>query len=141
MRYPLTIHEPDDNGAVTIELDGLGGVTEGDSLREALANAVDLVWTASAWHVANGRGLPEPPPANGRPTIAVPTIILLKQALLDGLAEAGVTKAELARRMGVKPQRLTQLCDPAHNSRVAQLEEALEALGREVIVDVRMRVA
>jgi antitoxin HicB len=140
MRYPLIIHPPDADGVVTIELDGLPGVTEGDSLEEALANVPDMVWTAAAGRVANGFDLPAPPPDDGRPTAAVPAIIVLKYELRLALDEAGVARSELARRLGVPRQRVTRLLDPAHNSRIAQLEAALEALGREVVVDVR-RVA
>lgn len=137
MRYPLIIHPPDADGVVTIELDGLPGVTEGDSLDEAMANVPDMIWTAAAGSVAHGFALPDPPLANGRPTASVPAIIVLKYKVRVALEETGVTQSELARRLDVPRQRVTRLLDPAHNSRIGQIEAALAALGREVVVDVR----
>jgi antitoxin HicB len=137
MRYPLIIHPPDADGIVTIEVEGLGGVTEGDGLDEALANVPDMVFEVAAGRIAHGLGFPTPPETDGRRTVAIPTVLRLKQALLEAIEETGVSRADLARRLRIPRQRMTQLLDPAHKSRIGQLEAALEALGREVVLNVR----
>jgi antitoxin HicB len=47
---------------------------------------------------------------------------------------AGVSKAELARRVGVSPQQAQQLFDIRHASRLDQIDAALAALGRRLVV-------
>ncbi len=141
MRYPLIIHDAEDDGTVTIEIDGLPGVTWGASRKEALANAMALFFEVCAEVIADGSEFPDAPPAGERPTVAVPLVLRLKHALIQAREAAGISKAELARRIGIRPQRMTQLLDPAHNSRVAQLEAAIEALGCEIAIEVRPKAA
>jgi hypothetical protein len=46
----------------------------------------------------------------------------------------GISKAELARRIGISPQQAQRLFDIHHTSRLDQIEAALAALGRRLIV-------
>ena len=47
---------------------------------------------------------------------------------------AGVTKAELARRMGIAPQQAQRLFDTNHLSRLDQIAAAFVALGRRLVM-------
>jgi len=53
----------------------------------------------------------------------------------------GVTKAELARRMGLPRQNADRLLDLNHASRLDVLDAAFSALGQEVAVTLRDRAA
>jgi antitoxin HicB len=46
----------------------------------------------------------------------------------------GIRKAELARRIGISPQQAQRLFDIHHASRLDQIEAALAAFGRRLIV-------
>ena len=50
--------------------------------------------------------------------------------------EPRLTKASLAKRLGVHPPRLDRLLDFNHASRLNALEDALAAAGKRLIVDV-----
>ncbi len=51
--------------------------------------------------------------------------------------QAGVTKAELARRLGWHGPQVDRLLDLNHASRLDQIEAALAALGKRLQVTVR----
>jgi hypothetical protein len=53
---------------------------------------------------------------------------------IDGRHAAGVSKAELARRIGISPQQAQRLFDIHHASRLDQIDAALAAVGRRLVV-------
>jgi antitoxin HicB len=53
------------------------------------------------------------------------------------MREHGLSKAALARRLGVHAPQVNRLLDLRHGSRLDQLADALRALGRELVVSVR----
>ena len=51
--------------------------------------------------------------------------------------DAGLTQAELARRLGISQPAVAQLERYASNPRIATLERALRAVGAELVIDAR----
>jgi antitoxin HicB len=47
---------------------------------------------------------------------------------------AGLNKSQLAERLGWQPSQVTRLFDGRHASRLDQIEAALHALGRRLVV-------
>ena len=47
---------------------------------------------------------------------------------------AGLNKRQLAERLGWQPSQVTRLFDGRHASRLDQIEAALNALGRRLVV-------
>jgi antitoxin HicB len=62
---------------------------------------------------------------------------VLKLQLYWALSTAGITRAELARRLGWKRESVDRLFRLDHRSRLEQLEAAFAVLGRTVDVDVK----
>jgi antitoxin HicB len=61
-------------------------------------------------------------------------LVAAKAEVYRAMRAAGVSKAELARRVGVSPQQAQRLFDIHHASRLDQIDAALAALGRRLVV-------
>jgi antitoxin HicB len=58
-------------------------------------------------------------------------------ALNLALREAGITRSELAARLGCDEKEVRRLLDPRHPSKLPRLEEALAQLGKRLVVEMR----
>jgi antitoxin HicB len=113
--YPVDIMEAPEGVTVTFP-DVPEAITCGDTTTEALAQAQDALVSALSFYVDDGKELPRPSAARGRPMVAV-TIL-----------EA----AKLALQLGLDEKAVRRLRDPLHRSHVGQVEAALHELGRRV---------
>ena len=125
---------PVEDGAIMATFPDLGGVTQGDDEAEALREAEDLLVEVIKGRIAHGEDIPEPSAPDGRRVVAVPPVLVAKIELYVAWREAGISKAELARRLGWHPPQVGRLFDVDHNSRIDQVDAALNALGRRLIV-------
>ena len=110
-------------------------VTCGDTRAEALERAQDAMVSALSFHVDDGKPLPAPSPADGRPVVSVPLLEATKLALHEAMVAAKVSNVELGRRMGLGENGVRRLRDPLHRSHVGQAEAAPRALGRRVVLE------
>ena len=139
--YPVQL-DPEPEGGFTVsfpdfctpEQPGGGGYSYGRNRDDALTQAEDLLETIIASHMAEEWDVPAPGPARGRPLVALEPLIAAKLELYRTMREAGISKAELARRMGVALLQVQNLFDTNHVSRFDQLAAAFMALGRRLVV-------
>ncbi|MBF0462681.1 MAG: type II toxin-antitoxin system HicB family antitoxin [Magnetococcales bacterium] len=110
--------------------------TFGETRVQAMESAVDLLETMISARIADDRDLPSPSPIHRRTVIRPSSMTTLKAAVYQAMRLEGITRTELARRLGWKWSQVSRLIDPRHPSRLNQLESALEALGRRVVVTV-----
>lgn len=61
--------------------------------------------------------------------------------LANARRDAGLTQAELARRLGISQASVAQMEQPASNPRIATLDRALRAAGAELVISARPRRA
>lgn len=137
--YPamLTPDETDGGFVVTFR-DWPEAITQGDAVEEALSEAADCLEEAVAARIDDGRDVPPPSAVlPGEYGVAVPIQTALKAALYLAVREAGVSKSELARRLGVHEKEARRLLDPRHASKAETLERALAAVGWRLAVEVR----
>ena len=135
--YPVDLRPKDDGGFMVIFPDIPEALTQGDDRADALAEASDCLAEALAGRIRNKKGFPAPSPAHGRPLVGPDPVIAAKAALYQAIAEAGITNVELGCRMGVPEVEVRRLLNPRHNSKIGRLDEALAALGKRVILEVR----
>lgn len=132
-----------------IERDGAGWVASFPDIPEALTGGSDyeqtvelavdaLVSALSRSYVERRRELP-PPGArtSGEILIPVPALVAGKLALYSTMRRNRVTRVELARRLAVSVTTARRIVDPQHRSHIAQVERALRAVGRVLVVDDR----
>jgi len=128
--------EADDNGTFLVTCPALPEVTTfGDDEADATRHAIGAIEEAIAARMAAGNNVPEGHQRGPR-LVRLPLLTVLKVALYRHLQEAGITRAELARRLGWKRESVDRLFRLDHASRLEQLEAAFGALGQAVSVSV-----
>ncbi len=128
--------EPDDNGTLLVTCPALPEVTTfGDDEADAMRRAVGAIEEAIAARMADGEDVPEGHQRGPR-LVRLPALTVLKVELYRQLREAGITRAELARRLEWKRESVDRLFRLDHASRLEQLEAAFAALGQAVSVSV-----
>jgi antitoxin HicB len=134
LAYPARL-EPDESGGFVVTFpDFQVGVTQGDTCREAIAQAADLLETMVANYMAEDWDLPDPSAADGRPLVALAPLVAAQAELFRAMRKAGVTKAGLAERLGISEQQARRLFDIRRAPRLDQIETAMRALGRRLVV-------
>jgi antitoxin HicB len=136
LSYPVTL-ERDGDSILASFPDVPQAHTFGDTEAEALARAVDALETAFIAIMAARQDIPRPSPARGRPTVTLPALSAAKVGLYIAMRAAGITKAELGRRLGWHAPQVDRLLDLRHASRLDQLDQAFRALGKRLVVGVR----
>jgi antitoxin HicB len=85
------------------------------------------------------RGMPLPKQRAKSPglvDVAVAPDVAAKLAVLESFASAGITKSELARRIGKDEKEVRRILDPKHPTKLPALTAALRALGKRLVVGV-----
>jgi len=111
-------------------------ITEGDTEEEVAAMAEDALVSALSFYTDEGRPLPRPSAANGRPVAPVPPLVAAKLALHDAMLADGVSNVVLGKRLGLDEKALRRLRDPLYRSHIGGIETALRSLGRRLEVVV-----
>jgi antitoxin HicB len=138
MKYAITLL-PDPRGGYTVTFpDVPEAITEGDTLEEALRHASEALEAALSFYLDANREIPKPV-AKGAHMVGPPALSQAKLFLYRTMRQAGVTKAELARRLGWSKTQVGRLLDLNHDSRLDQVEAALAVLGKRL--DVRVIAA
>jgi antitoxin HicB len=128
--------ETDDNGTILVTCPALPEVTTfGDDESDALRHAIDAIEEAIAARMADGQDIPEGQQRGPR-LVRLPALTVLKIELFRQLGRSGLTRAELARRLGWKRESVDRLFRLGHASRLEQIEAAFAALGQAVSVSI-----
>jgi antitoxin HicB len=128
--------EPDVNNTLLVTCPSLPEVsTFGEDEADAMRHAVDAIEEAIAARIADAQDIPEGQQRGPR-LVRLPALTILKVELYRQLRDAGITRAELARRLGWKRESVDRLFRLDHASRLEQIEAAFGALGRTVSVSV-----
>lgn len=139
MDYLYQAHfEPDPDGGFLVTFpDVPEAITHGETMSEARANAAEALGLALRGIVLAGRPLPEAAAAGGADErVAVPADDALKLAVIEAFRAAGISKSELARRLGKAENEARRILDPDHATKLEMLSAALAALGRVVVIRV-----
>ena len=135
--YPVTLTPAEEGGFIVTFPDVPGAITEGDDEQEALARALDALETMFIGLIVDKKDIPQATPRQGGPSISLPALSAAKISLYRAMRSAGVGKAELARRLNCHLPQIDRLLDLRHASRMDQIEAALRAVGKTLVVDVR----
>lgn len=129
----------DDNGTVMVTVPSLPEVVtfyeQGDNLETRMKLTRSAIEEALAARIADQRDIP--PSEEGPDTIGLRLMASLKVALYRAIRDAGITRAELARRLGWNRESVDRLFRLDHSSKLEQIEAAMKALDMEVDVEVR----
>lgn len=132
--YPATL-TPDaqDGGYIVTCRDIPEVVTQGESVEDALDAAEGALEAAIEMRIEDGMEIPVPSSKRrGEYLASLPVGTAMKAALYVSMREQNVSKADLARRLGLDEKEARRMLDPKHGTKVPALERALHALGKRV---------
>jgi antitoxin HicB len=112
-------------------------VTQGRGEADAREMAEEALGLGLLSYLVRGKPLPKPR-AKGRNLvdIAVAPDVAAKLAVLESFTAAGITKSELARRIGKDEKEVRRILDPKHPTKLPALTAALRALGKRLVIGV-----
>ena len=64
-----------------------------------------------------------------------------KASLYLALRDAGISRTQLARRLGVDEKEVWRMLNPRHPTKLPRIEHALAALGRRLVVSLETEAA
>jgi len=137
MRYPMILR-PDQTGTVLAQaVDAPGGLTVGRNEADAIAQANDALMTLFAHLISQGEPIPTPSrPKRGQACAVLPPMVAAKLAIYQVMREAGLTQSAFAEKLGCDPRQV-RLLGLDHHSRLDQLDAALAALGKRLVIEVQ----
>ncbi|MBI4905094.1 MAG: type II toxin-antitoxin system HicB family antitoxin [Acidobacteria bacterium] len=131
--------QPQPEGGFTVTFPDLPwGVTQGETIRESLDMAADVVAMVVRDLMLNGENIPQQRARRGRHlhSVTLPWMSSAKVALYVELRKQGMRKAELARRIGIPKQHVDRLLDLNHSSRGGLIDKAFRVLGKRLEIQV-----
>ena len=135
--YPCQLTSDEDAGLVVTFPDVPEAITGARDRAEALAMAEDALATALAGYVNEKWDIPTPSRlVREQVLVPVPTVVAAKLALYAAMRAERITKVELANRLGVSESAVRKLVNPDHRSHIGQVQRALRAVGRSLMVEV-----
>ena len=130
---------PDISGSCTVTIPDVPEViTQGQGLADAKEMAADALELILSSFIEKGRNLPAAKTRKGRNGhwIAPSALAQIKLALYVEFRKARISKADLARKMGIAKQQIDRLFDLQHSSRVERIELAFNALGTVISISI-----
>jgi antitoxin HicB len=112
-------------------------VTQGRGEADARAMAEEALGLVLLDYLERSKPLPKPrSKGRGQIDVTVAPDVAAKLAVLEAFAAAGISKSELARRIGKDEKEVRRILDPRHPTKLPALTAALRALGKRLVVGV-----
>ena len=129
--YPIALTHDAEGGFVVTCRDLPEVITQGENRTQALEEAEGALQAAIEMRIQDGVEIPTATrPRRGELLGSVPICTAMKAAVYLAMREQGVSKTELARRLGVNEKEARRMLDPRHSTKVPTLEHALHVLGK-----------
>lgn len=133
--YAVKLKAAEEGGFVVTCRDLPQLVTQGEHKAEALEQAADAMDEVFAAYMQGGLPFPLPTKAKrGEQLVSPPPGTVAKAALYVALAEAGITKMQLAKRLGIDEKEVRRLLDPHYGSKLPRIAQAINALGQRLVI-------
>ena len=131
--------QPDEDGRVLVTFrDFPEAATDGADIYEARQEAVDLLNSTLMFRMKYREDIAKPSKARRGEEIVVPdTAVAMKIALYIAMSETEMTAAELSRCLKVDNRETQRILNPYHATKVARMSEAIEATGRQAVIDLQ----
>ncbi len=138
LAYPATL-QPEPAGAFTVTfVDFPEAITSGVDRADAVLQAADCLQEAIAGRMVRREEIPVPStPKRGQVMVGAALYLAPKLALYQAMRELGINNSQLARRLRVNELVVRRMLNPKHDTKPERLQQALEALGKNVLVMVR----
>ena len=137
--YPVEL-EPDDNDTIMASVPDVPGVhSYGKDEADAIDHVREALIVMLSAVMDDNEDIPTPGKVGrGKAAVTLPTLVASKLMIYNAMKDQGVTRSELARRLGGKnPTHITRLLNVLHQSRHDQIDEALAVLDRRLVVEAK----
>jgi antitoxin HicB len=136
-QYAVLLSPAEEGGYVVTCRDLPELITQGESVEEALEQASDAMDEVFATYLTEGLDFPEPSKARRREhMVAPPPETVAKAALYVAMRRAGISKVQLAKRLGVDEKEVRRLLDPHYGSKLPRIAKAISVLGQRLVIGV-----
>ena len=133
--FPVLLTSASEGGFVVTCRDLPQLVTQGEDEADALLQAADAMDEVFAAYMIEGIEFPQPSKSRRREQlVAPPAETMAKAALYVAMREAGISKTQLAKRLGVDEKEVRRLLDPHYGSKLPRIAQAISVLGRRLVV-------
>jgi antitoxin HicB len=135
--FPARIERHKDTNVVSFR-DLPEAITEGATMAEALAEAIDCLDVALLFRLKEKAALPSPSrPRQGDVLVPASPQVAAKVAFARAFAESGMSRVALAKRLGVGETEIRRMLDPDHGTKLERLNAGMRALGRQLVISDR----
>ncbi|OLP56653.1 transcriptional regulator [Rhizobium rhizosphaerae] len=132
--YAATFEPTEREGGFTVTFaDVPEAITEGEDMADARAMAEDALGVALLTYLEMGRTLPVPTATEGVMVAPAPEVAM-KIALIETFRAAGISRSELARRIGKDEKEARRLLDPDTSTKLPLMAAALAAMGQRLVI-------
>lgn len=136
-QYAVLLSPAEEGGYVVTCRDLPALITQGESVEAALDQASDAMDEVFATYLTEGLDFPEPSKARRREhMVAPPPETVAKAALYVAMRRAGISKVQLAKRLGVDEKEVRRLLDPHYGSKLPRIAKAISVLGQRLVIGV-----
>ena len=133
--YPVLLKAAKEGGFIVTCRDLPSLVTQGEDKADALSQAADAMDEVFATYMLEGLTFPTPSkPRRYEYSIAPPAETMAKAALYIAMSEAGITKVQLAKQLGVDEKEVRRLLDPHYGSKLPRIAQAIQLLGKRLVI-------
>ncbi|MDP1527581.1 MAG: hypothetical protein Q8M20_17390 [Rhodocyclaceae bacterium] len=134
-QYPVLLTAAPDGGYIVTCRDLPQLITQGEDEADALEQAVDAMDEVFATYMIEGLSFPNPSKAKRREHLVSPLAeAMAKAALYVAMREAGISKQQLAKRLGVDEKEVRRLLDPHYGSKLPRIAQAIQVLGQRLVI-------
>lgn len=131
--YAATFEPTEREGGFTVTFaDVPEAITEGNDMADAREMAADALGVALLTYLETGKPLPEP--TAGGVMITPDPEVAAKIAVIETFQQAGISRSELARRIGKDEKEARRLLDPDVSTKLPLLVSALAAMGKRLVI-------
>jgi antitoxin HicB len=136
--YPARLERGEKRGVLIVTFRDIPeAITQGRGEKDALWQAADCLEEAIAGRIADGREIPKASRTErAQRLIPLPAPMAAKAALYIAMRETGTTNVQLARKLGCDEKEVRRMLDPRHPTKLPRIKDALEALGRRLVLSV-----
>ena len=133
--YAVLLKAAEEGGYIVTCRDLPSLITQGEDKADALTQAADAMDEVFATYMVEGLTFPTPSKTRRYEySVAPPAETMAKAALYMAMSEAGITKVQLARQLGVDEKEVRRLLDPHYGSKLPRIAQAIQLLGRRLVI-------
>jgi len=136
--YPAKIKTDEEGRFLVTFPDVHGAITDGANKEEAINEAIDCLAEAISAAMYANENLPQPSSRKrGQVGIALPAPLATKALLYSALREQKHSNTWLAKQLDINEKEVRRMLDPYHATKLPRVSEALQILGKEIVIGVR----